>query len=128
MWRDQVNARDVALHTGGGLAVALVEADLRRYSSTADLRRWNEQAGFGQLAEVVVEFPYSITDISVYRDKAYSCLHLIQPDAHRRGVELMERDLTKGPLQVNARYFLLWATKESHNSRVRFEILGPCSS
>jgi SAM-dependent methyltransferase len=88
-----------------------VEADLLRYPSTADLRRWNEQAGFRQVADVVVEFLYSMTDISAYRDKAYSCLHLIPQDAHRRGVECMERDVTQGPIQGNSRYFLLWATK-----------------
>lgn len=90
-----------------------VEVDLRRYPSTDDLRRWSQDAGFRQLAEVAVEFAYSVTDISAYRDKAYSCLHLIPPDAHRRGVERMEVDLTQGPMQGHSRYFLLWATKDS---------------
>jgi hypothetical protein len=88
-----------------------VDVDLRRYPPTDDLRRWAEEAGFRQPTAAVVEFPYPVEDVSAYRDKAYSCLHLIPSDAHRRGVERMERDLMRGPLRGNSRYVLLWAIK-----------------
>lgn len=88
-----------------------VEADLTRYPSVTDLRQMMEGTGFRQVAEVAVEFPYPLTDIAAYRDKAFSCLHLISADAHRRGIERMERDLMSGPLQGNSRYLLLWGTK-----------------
>jgi hypothetical protein len=88
-----------------------VEADLRRYPATDDLRRWAEEAGFQQPGVAMVEFPYPVENVSAYKDKAYSCLHLIPPDAHRQGVERMERDARHGPLRGNSRYVLLWARK-----------------
>lgn len=87
------------------------EADIARYPSVADLRRMMDGTGFRQVAEVAVEFPYPLTDIAAFRDKAFSCLHLISAGAHRRGVERMEQDLSLGPLQGNSRYVLLWGTK-----------------
>jgi hypothetical protein len=93
-----------------------VDVDLRRYPATDNLQRWAEEAGFRQPATAVVEFPYPVDDVSAYRDRAYSCLHLISPDAHRRGVERMVRDLAKGPLRGNSRYVLLWARKPEGGS------------
>ncbi len=90
-----------------------VEADLARYPSVAELRWLMGGVGFCQITEAVEEFPYPLTDIAAYRDKAFSCLHLIPSDAHRRGIERMERDLKLGPLQGNARYLLLWGSKQS---------------
>jgi SAM-dependent methyltransferase len=88
-----------------------VDIDLRRYPATNDLRRWAEEAGFRQPGVAVAEFPFLVESVAAYRDKAYSCLHLIPPEAHRRGVERMERDLGEGPVRGNSRYVLLWARK-----------------
>jgi hypothetical protein len=70
-----------------------------------------ERVGFGPMTEAVVEFPFQVTDVAAYRDKAFSSLHQIPADAHRRGVERMEQDLKLGPIQGNSRYYMLWAAK-----------------
>lgn len=89
-----------------------IEVDLDRYPSMADLRQAMRDVGFQRLDEVAVAFPCQLSDISSYRAKAFSCLHLISADAHRRGIERMEQDLKMGPLQGNARYAILSAVKE----------------
>jgi ubiquinone/menaquinone biosynthesis C-methylase UbiE len=89
----------------------MIEVELQRYPSVAEMRRLMEEAGFRNLAEAVVEFPFQVTDVAAYRDKAFSSLHFISADAHRRGVERMEQELKLGPIQGNSRYFMLWSAK-----------------
>lgn len=69
------------------------------------------QAGFGGIAEATVEFPYTLTDIQAYRDRAFSSLHLISESAFERGIAQMERDLATGAIPCLSRYLLLWGTK-----------------
>jgi ubiquinone/menaquinone biosynthesis C-methylase UbiE len=88
-----------------------VGVELERYPRITELRGLMACAGFGQLNEEPVEFPYQLTDIQVYRDKAFSALHLIPEKAFRQGIERMERDLRSGPIQCLSRYVLLWGTK-----------------
>jgi hypothetical protein len=65
------------------------------------------QAGFQQVEEVEVHFPKPCIDISAYREKAFSCLHLISEEAHRRGIQRMEQDLQSGPLNGTSSYLVL---------------------
>lgn len=88
-----------------------VEPELERYPRISELRGLMEQAGFSRMNEESVEFPYQLTDIQAYRDKAFSALHLIPKDAFRRGVEWLERDLGAGPIPCVSRYVLLWGVK-----------------
>jgi SAM-dependent methyltransferase len=88
-----------------------VEVDLQRYPRISDLRAMMVEAGFGELREAVVEFVYSLTDIQEYRDKAFSCLHLIPAEAVERGIQRMEQDLRAGAIPCASRYLLLWGTK-----------------
>ena len=88
-----------------------VEVDLRRYPAIADLRASLERAGFGSLLEEIVEYRYALTDIQVYRDKPFSCLHLIPEPAFQRGIERMETALRAGPIRCVSRYLLLWGRK-----------------
>jgi ubiquinone/menaquinone biosynthesis C-methylase UbiE len=87
-----------------------IKADLKRYYPIAELREELEAAGFGKLSETTVEFSYQLTDIQAYRDKAFSCLHLIPKDAFKRGIKEMEHDLEAGPIKCTPRYLLLWGT------------------
>jgi len=89
-----------------------VEADLGRYPPIAELRQVMEQAGFGEIAEDTVELSYDLVDAQPYRDRAFSCLHLISDEAFHRGMERMERDLCTGPVQCVPRYLLLWGVKQ----------------
>lgn len=88
-----------------------VEGELERYPRIAQLREFMERAGFGQIIETTVEFPYQLTDSQAYRDKAFSSLHLISEKDFQRGIQRMERDLSCGPISSVSRYLLLWGTK-----------------
>jgi ubiquinone/menaquinone biosynthesis C-methylase UbiE len=92
-----------------------VECELQRYPRIADLRRMMIQTGFGQLQEVAVKFTFPSSDIQIYRDKAFSCLHLISPEAFDRGIRRMEQDLRAGPIRVVSSYLLLWGTKDRND-------------
>jgi len=88
-----------------------VEPELHRYPRVSLLRDLMEKAGFSHMAEESVEFPYQLTDIQQYRDKAFSALHLIPEVAFEQGIRRMARDLCVGPIPCMSRYTLLWATK-----------------
>jgi hypothetical protein len=69
------------------------------------------EAGFDEIAAHTVECTYELDDIQIYRDKAYSALHLISEDAFRRGIARMEHDLALGPIPCTPRYTLLWGAR-----------------
>lgn len=88
-----------------------VEPEIGRYPRISVLRDLMERAGFSQVTEELVEFPYQLTDAQAYRDKAFSALHLIPEAAFQRGIEHMERDLRAGSIRCVSRNILLWGTK-----------------
>ncbi len=90
-----------------------IDVDLKRYHSIYVLRTRMQQAGFREIQHNQVEFPYEITDIQAYRDKSFSCLHLISPESYQKGVSRMEQDLLEGPIKGNSRYSLLWGKKKT---------------
>ncbi len=87
------------------------EVDLKRYPAIAQLRQLMAQVGFSQISEHTVEFAYQLTDIQMYRAKAYSVLHLISEEAFQKGIEAMERDLSRRPIQGLSHYLLIWGAK-----------------
>lgn len=89
------------------------EVDLQRYPPMAQLEDLLTQARFVELREEVVEHTYTLRDIQAYRDRAFSSLHLISPEAFEQGMRRMERRLKLGPIQGVSRYCLLWGTKRS---------------
>lgn len=88
-----------------------IALELQRYPSLAELRRTLAETGFTNLAEVTVEFVYALSDLRPYRDKAFSCLHLIPAAAFERGLREMEQDVQSRPIAGVSRYLLLWGTK-----------------
>jgi SAM-dependent methyltransferase len=88
-----------------------VEYELARYPRIDSLREMMIDAGFDEIDESTVESSYMLTDIQIYRDKAFSALHLISERAFARGIARMEQELNRGPLPCIARYTLLWGTK-----------------
>lgn len=89
----------------------IVAVELARYPSMAELRGAMDAAGFRDYREVVVEQRGEVTDIQAYRDRAFSSLHLISPEAFARGIATMESDLARGPLEYVGRYVLVWGRK-----------------
>ncbi len=88
-----------------------VEVELQRYPRIADLRRFMEQAGFQEIHEETVEFSFTINDIQMYRDKAFSSLHLIPGEAFQAGIRRMQADLLHAPIPCVPRYLLLWGNR-----------------
>ena len=88
-----------------------VELELKRYPRIPDLQQMMAAAGFERIIEERVEYRTVIQDIQMYRDKAFSSLHLIPQEAFEHGIRRMEADLLSGPIQVISRYLLLWGVK-----------------
>jgi SAM-dependent methyltransferase len=94
-----------------------IPVELARYPRLATLRAEMETAGFSPITTEQTELPYTLTDIQPYRDRAFSSLHLIPPDAHTRGIHRLETDLLTGPIPALSLYTLLWGTKPPDLSR-----------
>jgi len=88
-----------------------VLVELERYPRIAQLRDLMEGVGFGALSEEMVEFPYGLTELQAYRDKAFSSLYLISEEAFQRGIKHLEQDLRAGSIPCVSRYTLLWGKK-----------------
>ena len=90
-----------------------VDVDLARYPRLRELRALKRDAGFAELSEHTVEFPYELRDAQAYRDRAFSSVFLIGEGAWRRGLERIERDLQTGSISCISRYVLLWGTRQA---------------
>ncbi|HWU39545.1 MAG TPA: methyltransferase domain-containing protein [Candidatus Acidoferrum sp.] len=88
-----------------------IPVELQRYPSLDCLRELMAHAGFAEPAVVPVESAYSLEDIGSVRDKAFSSLHLISPEAFARGLARLEQDLRRGPIPCVSRYVMLWGRK-----------------
>lgn len=88
-----------------------IAVDLARYPTTAELNEAVEAAGLTRDGMLSIKAPHLVRDIAPYRDRAYSCLHLISEQAHRDGVRRMEEDLALGPIEGVRPYTLYWASK-----------------
>lgn len=94
-----------------------VEVELRRYPRLSDLKALMKDTGFNQIQEATVEHPYLLTDLEPFRERAFSSLHLITPEAFQRGLARMAHDLQQGPLPCVSRYVMLWGRTSPENSR-----------
>lgn len=89
-----------------------VPFELQRYSSRASLRSMMLAAGFTALEEICREEAHAITDIAIYRARAFSCLHLISDEAFNRGLARLEADLSHlGQVPGLVQYLLAWGSK-----------------
>jgi SAM-dependent methyltransferase len=85
-----------------------IPVELARYPSIGTLAQEMMLVGFGGIFEEHAERPYDLTDISGYRDKAYSSLHLIDEQAFQDGIARLEAELAQGPIRAVSLYTLLW--------------------
>lgn len=89
-----------------------IEVDLKRYSPISKLKALMSEVGFQEIHEIEVEFAYRLPNIQIYRDKAFSCLHLISEQAFEEGMAQLEQDLLTAPIRSVSRYLLLWGTRD----------------
>jgi ubiquinone/menaquinone biosynthesis C-methylase UbiE len=92
-----------------------VELELARYPRIDSLRQLMREAGFSGIETKTAEFAYALENADSYKQKAFSCLHLISNEAHAQGVARMTQDLLRGSVQCSSRYTMLWATKRLPN-------------
>jgi ubiquinone/menaquinone biosynthesis C-methylase UbiE len=83
-----------------------VPRELARYPSTARLEAAHARSGLEILARFNVEHPYLIEDARPFRERSYSCLHLISDQALAAGVARLEADL---PLAAVSRNYVVLA-------------------
>ena len=90
---------------------ASVEADIARYHSVEALVRFMDHAGFVDVNCREINRASRITDASPYREKAYSCLRLIDDSQFNEGLQELEEDLQKGPVRWTSEYACIWGKK-----------------
>jgi SAM-dependent methyltransferase len=88
-----------------------VAVDIERYPKLSFMRNTMTYAGFEAVKSQAVSFAFLRSDIQDFQDKAYSCLHLISPEGFRIGMERMESDLKRAPIQWDSRYIIIWGSK-----------------
>lgn len=90
---------------------ATVDVELGRYHPVPALAGAMALAGFEDLSERVVESGYELRDADRYRDRSYSCLHLIPEEEFAAGLAALEADLARGPLAATLRSVAVWGRK-----------------
>ena len=88
-----------------------VEQEFGRYHPIPALAGALALSGFGELYERVVESAYTLDDATRFRDKSYSCLHLISDDEFTAGIAALDADLANGPIEANLRSLALWGRR-----------------
>jgi SAM-dependent methyltransferase len=89
----------------------IVEVELSRYHPVPALAGALALTGFGELSERVVESEYELSDAGRFRDKSYSCLHLITDAEFAAGLAALEADLAEHPLTGSLRSVALWGRR-----------------
>ena len=85
-----------------------IDVDRARYPDIDHLVERMKEAGFSQIQVKNVEFAYSLADIQPYRDKAFSCLHLIADERFAGDIQRLEQELRQGAIACVSCYTLLW--------------------
>lgn len=84
------------------------EADLKRYPSVDELIRQMTLVGLTGIQTRDISSPFLVTDSIPYRDKSFSCLHLISEEDFQIGLQRLEADLRRGPVEGLSEYVCIW--------------------
>jgi SAM-dependent methyltransferase len=90
---------------------ATVDAEFNRYHPIPALAGDLALAGFTELYERVIESSYPLTDATRFREKSYSCLHLISDAEFEAGITALEADVAAGAVEANLRSLALWGRR-----------------
>lgn len=85
-----------------------VSADIKRYPAITTLKNQMTATGFVDVTETNIQSTSEIEDITPYKEKAFSCLHLISQDEFLIGLARLQEDLKAGPVQRVSAYVCLW--------------------
>jgi SAM-dependent methyltransferase len=89
----------------------IVDVEFGRYQPVPALAGSMALAGFDGLYERVIESEYELRDAARFRDRSYSCLHLISDEEFAAGLAALEADLAHGPVPGNLRSVALWGRR-----------------
>ena len=84
------------------------EADIARYPTVDALLRSMGEVGFVSLTMREIKRVSVVTNPAPYREKAFSCLQLIDSTQFEEGLRRLEEDLAKGPVQAISEYMCIW--------------------
>ena len=84
------------------------EADIARYPTAAALLDAMDQVGFINITSREIKKTSRIADATPYRERAFSCLRLIDDVQFEEGLRLLEEDLHKGPVRATSEYVCIW--------------------
>ncbi len=85
--------------------------EIARYPRIESLQAELGRAGFVDIGRRHTVTTGELTDITPYREKAFSSLHLISDAAHARGVAALETALADGPIPTRQPYTTVVARK-----------------
>jgi SAM-dependent methyltransferase len=88
-----------------------VPVDRARYPPIPLLSEQMATLGFSDIAVVEIEQPFQVTSSAPFRQRAFSCLHLISEPAFWRGLRRLEADLQQGPVAGLSQYACVWGRK-----------------
>lgn len=85
--------------------------EVARYPRIETLESELRRAGFADIHRRKTMTTGELTDITPYREKAFSSLHLISDTAHARGIAALEAALLDGPIPTQQPYTIVVAKK-----------------
>jgi SAM-dependent methyltransferase len=88
-----------------------IAVELARYPQMEAQCEMMTDAGFRAVGATTVELASTTTTIQMYRDQAFSALHVIPKEAFDRGIRRMEEALRHGPIPCVSRYVMVWGSK-----------------
>jgi ubiquinone/menaquinone biosynthesis C-methylase UbiE len=88
-----------------------ISDQLGRYPPIETLRGELRCAGFVNLTTSHVDYAYVLTNITPFRERAFSALRLISEEQFTAGLTRLERELEAGPVPARSVYTLICATK-----------------
>lgn len=101
------------------------EVDIARYHTVAELLDFMGQVGFTNLATREIKKTSHLADATPCREKAFSCLRLIDDLQFEEGLQRLEEDLRKGPVRMTSEYVCIWGEIPKSASTVTVRKIPP---
>jgi SAM-dependent methyltransferase len=84
------------------------EADIKRYPTVDSLLDQMHEAGFVDLVAHEIRTPVVVRNATPFREKAFSCLHMISDAEFQAGLDRLESDLRNGPVDGLSEFVCIW--------------------
>jgi SAM-dependent methyltransferase len=88
-----------------------VPHELKRYPPIETVIDELRNANFEDVTTEHVAFDYALTDLTPYRERAFSALRLLTDEQWKSGLAKLERELENGPIPARSLYTMVCAIK-----------------